>query len=75
MIDGGKTYGVEVKPLGIDWNTLGLTVEGDIFTVFLNSEQIFQVKDETFKNAGKIGLWTKADAFTYFDDFSVTSNL
>ena len=27
------------------------------------------MKDETFPDAGKIGLWTKADAQTYFADF------
>ncbi len=29
--------------------------------------------DDTFKNAGKIGLWTKSDAITYFDDFAADS--
>jgi hypothetical protein len=27
-------------------------------------------KDDTFKDAGKVGLWTKADSVTLFDDFS-----
>ncbi len=71
LIGKGKTYGVDVKPLGKGWNTLKLTVLDNVFTVYLNSKQIFQVKDETFVNAGKIGLWTKADAVTYFDDFQV----
>ena len=73
LVGKGRTYGVDVKPLGDGWNTLKLTVKDDLFTVFLNNEQIFQVKDETFTKAGKIGLWTKADAVTYFDDFRVTS--
>lgn len=71
LIGKGKTYGVDVKPLGKGWNTLKLTVLDNVFTVYLNNKQIFQVKDETFVNAGKIGLWTKADAVTYFDDFQV----
>ncbi len=71
LIGKGKTYGVNVKPLGKGWNTLKLTVLDNVFTVYLNNKQIFQVKDETFVNAGKIGLWTKADAVTYFDDFQV----
>ena len=29
------------------------------------------MKDDTFKDAGKVGLWTKADAQTYFDDLVV----
>ena len=73
VVGKGRTYGVDVKPLGSDWNNLRLTVVDNLFSVFLNNEQIFQVEDNTFKNAGKIGLWTKADAVTYFDEFKVKS--
>ncbi len=73
LIDKGKTYGVDVEPLGNGWNMLRIKVLDDIFTVYLNNKQIFQVRDETFTNAGKIGLWTKADAVSYFDDFQVVS--
>ena len=27
--------------------------------------------DDTFKSPGNIGLWTKADAVTYFDDLNI----
>ena len=73
LVGKGRTYGVDVEPLGQDWNTLRLTVVDDLFTVYLNGKQLFQVKDETFKNAGKVGLWTKSDAVTHFDDFQVVS--
>ena len=39
--------------------------------VWLNGKVLFEAHDQTFKNAGKIGLWTKADSVTYFDDFSI----
>jgi len=71
LIGKGRTYGVDVKPLGNGWNVLKLKVVDDIFTVYLNGEELFTVKDDTFKNSGKIGLWTKADAVTYFDDYRV----
>ncbi len=71
VLGKGRTYGVDVKPLGKGWNNLKLAVKDNLFTVYLNGEQIFQVKDKTFTNAGKVGLWTKADAVTYFDDFQV----
>ncbi len=71
LIGKGRTYGTDVKPLGSGWNQLGLTVNDSLFTVYLNSEQVFQVIDETFKNAGKVGLWTKADAVTNFDNFEI----
>ena len=73
LIDKGRTYGVDVEPLGSGWNNLKITVVDNLFTVYLNGKQLFQVRDETFPKAGKIGLWTKADAVTYFDDFQVIS--
>jgi hypothetical protein len=71
LVGKGKTYGVDVPKLGSGWNNLKLTVIDDLFTVYLNDREIFQVKDSTFSKAGKIGLWTKADAVTYFDEFEV----
>jgi len=73
LIGKGKTYGVEVPTLGAGWNDLKLTVVDEIFTVYLNGKEIFKVNDKTFTNAGKVGLWTKADAVSYFDDFEITS--
>jgi hypothetical protein len=67
----GRTYGVDVKPLGNNWNSLKIIVEDDLFSVFLNGEEIFKVQDTTFENAGKVGLWTKADAVTYFDNLII----
>lgn len=69
----GKTYGISVDKLGNAWNTLKLIVEDDLFTVFLNGKELFQVRDNTFSNAGKVGFWTKADAVTYFDDFEIST--
>jgi len=71
VLGKGRTYGVDVKRLGNGWNTLKLIAVDNLFTVFLNGQQIFQVRDNTFTNKGKVGLWTKADAVTYFDDFRV----
>jgi hypothetical protein len=71
LVGKGKTYGTEVDPLGHDWNTLTLTVKDDLFTVFLNDKELFKVRDDTFSQSGKVGLWTKADAVTYFDDFKI----
>ncbi|RLD77229.1 MAG: hypothetical protein DRJ07_15015 [Bacteroidetes bacterium] len=72
VLGKGRTYGVDVKPLGDGWNHLKLSVVDNLFTVYLNDEQIFQVKDDSFTHKGKIGLWTKADAVTYFDDLQIT---
>jgi hypothetical protein len=39
--------------------------------VLLNGQELFQVEDDTFSSAGKVGLWTKADSVTWFDDLDV----
>lgn len=52
-----------------DWHTLGLTVEGDRLQVSLDGQPLFEARDATFKAAGKVGLWTKADSVIEFDDF------
>jgi len=69
LIDKGRTYGVDVPKLGETWHTMKLTVKDDLFTVYLDGNELLKVQDSTFPDAGKIGLWTKADAVTYFDDF------
>ncbi len=67
----GRTYGKKVKvPFG-QWSTLRVTAAGHLFTVFLNGEKLYEVEDSTFTDAGKVGLWTKADSVTYFDDLEV----
>ena len=71
LVGKGRTYGVDVDKLGNGWNTLSVTVKDDLFTVFLNGKELFKVKDNTFPGTGKIGLWTKADAVTYFDEFKI----
>ncbi len=71
LVGQGKTYGMDDVTLGGGWNTLKLRVIDDLFIVYLNGKELFRVKDKTFENSGKIGLWTKADAVTYFDDFEV----
>jgi hypothetical protein len=66
-----KAYGVKHKvPAGV-WNTLRVSAQGDLFTVFFNGEKLFEVQDASFSGSGKAGLWTKADSVTYFDDFNV----
>jgi hypothetical protein len=57
--------------MGEGWHTLAVDVKGDLFTVLLDGQALFQVRDKTFTEPGHVGLWTKADAATLFDDFTV----
>lgn len=40
----------------------------DHIRCFLDGRKALEVSDGTFKDAGMIGLWTKADASSSFDD-------
>jgi hypothetical protein len=64
----GQFAGKDVPIPSGRWQTLGLGVQGDRLEVRLNGGILFEARDQTFKDAGKMGLWTKADSVTYFDD-------
>jgi len=66
-----KTYGVKHPIPSGAWSTLSVEVRGDLFTVSFNGHKLFEVEDSTFTEGGKVGLWTKADSVTHFDDFQV----
>jgi hypothetical protein len=55
------------------WHTLTVKMKGNAIECFLNGTKHLEAKDDTFKKAGQIGLWTKADAQTYFDRLEVQS--
>jgi hypothetical protein len=55
-----------------EWHTLRITMTGDQIACYLDGKKYLEAKDETYTRAGKIGLWSKADARTYFDDLKVS---
>ncbi len=55
-----------------DWHTLRVTMNGDHIECYYDGKKYLDVKDQTFGSPGRVGLWTKADAQTHFDDFRVT---
>lgn len=67
--DTKAAYGKAVPVAPGQWHTLRLVARGNLFEVFLNGQKLFDVIDTTFTQAGKVGLWTKADSVTAFDDF------
>ena len=69
-----RSYGVKHEIPSGRWNTLRVAFKDNLFTVFLNGERLFDVEDQTFSQAGKTGLWTKADSLTYFADFTVVNS-
>ena len=55
-----------------EWHQLRITMKGDHIECFLDGKKHLDAKDATITKAGKVGLWSKADAQTYFDDFKVS---
>ena len=60
-------YGTDVKVPANAWHTLRIDFRGSRFSVSFNGKPLFEVEDSTFTGAGKVGLWTKADSVTLFD--------
>ena len=51
------------------WNILKVSFKGPVFSVYCDHRRVLQVVDRAFAGPGKVGLWTKADSVTYFDNF------
>src|SRR5205823_5700455 len=72
---GGKRsapfQNADVKVPAGEWHTLAVKMAGDTIECSLDGKKYLGAKDDTFPGAGKVGLWTKADAQTSFDDFRV----
>jgi hypothetical protein len=62
----------ELKAPAGEWHTLTVRMKSDQIECLLNGKKHLEAKDDTFTKPGKVGLWTKADAQTSFDDFTVS---
>jgi hypothetical protein len=61
-------YGVNIPVPANTWHSLRIDFRGSRFSVSFNGKLLFEVDDSTFTDAGKVGLWTKADSVTLFDE-------
>ena len=71
---GGRRSGIKdgsMKVASGEWQELRLEVSGESLRGFLNGQLVVEATDATYK-AGRVGLWTKADSVTCFDDVVVT---
>jgi hypothetical protein len=73
-VEGGKrTQFQSAKVPGDEkWHTLRVTMVGAKITCFLDDQKHLEAEDSTFPDAGMIGLWSKADAQSYFDELTVS---
>src|SRR5438132_13903403 len=63
----GAKEGVKVKTG--TWHKLKVEATGNKIEGDLDGEKMWQITDDTYKDAGRVGLWSKADAQTHFDEF------
>jgi hypothetical protein len=52
------------------WHTLRVDFAGEAIRVSLNGKTYIEEKDNHITGSGAVGLWTKADSVTAFDDFT-----
>jgi hypothetical protein len=53
------------------WSELRVDARADHLLVQWNGQQVLDARDATFPDAGRVGVWTKADSVTAFDDLTV----
>jgi hypothetical protein len=63
-------YGTDIPVPANQWHSLRVDFKGNRFKVLYNGRQLFEVEDSTFTEGGRVGLWTKADSVTLFDEIA-----
>ncbi len=60
----------DMKVAPNEWHTLRVDFSGNHFVVTFDGKKAIEWDDKTFTDAGMVGVWTKADSVTLFDDFA-----
>jgi uncharacterized membrane protein YkoI len=73
VVDGKRSQlqSTEFKPDTGKWYQVRAVMVGDHITCYVDGKKYLDTKDDTFKDTGMIGLWTKADASSSFDNLAV----
>jgi len=61
---------VDAPVPGNAWHTLRVEFAGKKIRVILDGKPYIETDDDHIRGAGAVGVWTKADSVTLFDDFS-----
>ena len=71
VVDGKREQfaGADIEVSAQEWHTLKLSLRMDHFEVWFDGKHLFEADDTTHPETGELGLWTKADSVTAFDDF------
>lgn len=75
VVNGRRSQfaGANLKVTSAEWHELRVEALRNKITCYFDGNKKIEATDDTFKDAGKVGLWTKADSVTSFDDLKVTA--
>ncbi len=75
VVNGRRSQfaGANLKVTSGEWHELRVEAVGNKITCYYDGNKKIEATDDTFKDEGKVGLWTKADSVTHFDDLKVTA--
>lgn len=74
VVDGNRTQLATADIKHADgWHSIRVMMRGDEIRCGYDGKKYLEAQDATFAGSGKIGLWTKADAQTYFDDLTLSA--
>ena len=65
--------GVDANVTSRTWHTLGIAARDDRFVILFDGRELFGATDATLRDAGRVGLWTKADSITWFESIRIKS--
>ena len=65
--------GANFKVTSGEWHELRVECVGNKIICYYDGAKKIEATDDTFKDPGRVGLWTKADSVTYFDDLKVVA--
>jgi hypothetical protein len=61
---------VDAPVAGNKWHTLRAEFQGSKIRILLDGKAYIELDDSHIAGAGAVGVWTKADSVTAFDDFA-----
>lgn len=65
---------VDAPVAGRQWHTLRAQFSGSSIRISLDGKTYIETEDAHIAGPGAVGVWTKADSVTLFDDFAYGSN-
>jgi hypothetical protein len=75
VVDGSRMQisSANVSVTSGEWHTLEATAAAEELVVSWDGQELIRTRDATYAE-GKVGLWTKADSVTAFDDLEAVEN-